>query len=71
MTPLLGLLPVFFLLKSVLQQEHVGYAHGLANLAHDQQNILFINSSIACSLGIDERVRNETAVPVLPALLII
>ena len=44
MTPLLGLLPVFFLLKSVLQQEHVGYAHGLANLAHDQQNILFINS---------------------------
>lgn len=44
MTPLLGLLPVFFLLKSVLQQEHVGYAHGLSNLAHDQQNILFINS---------------------------
>lgn len=31
-------------------------------------NCFFVNSSIACSLGIDERVRNETAVPVLPAL---
>lgn len=44
MTPLLGLLPILLLLEPVLQQEHVGYTHGLTDLAHNQQNILFIDS---------------------------